>query len=91
MVNGQIYKFIVDNLKNHPYSHDTLFDYCLEGGGKCVEQAQLKLITDCIQICQIAAEVMAHNSKLHNVLCIACAEACEACANLCRKMADSQQ
>ncbi len=64
----------------------TLFNYCLTEGGKHVEAKHLKLMTDCIQICQIAADFMTRNSELHKIICQACAEICEACAKSCEEI-----
>ena len=36
----------------------TLYNYCLAQGGHHVEQAHVRLMEDCIQICQTAADFM---------------------------------
>lgn len=63
--------------------HETLFNHCLVEGGKHVEQEHVKLMTDCIQICQTAADFMTRQSPLHASVCAACADVCEACAKSC--------
>lgn len=60
-----------------------MYQQCLEMGGKHVESAHLKLMTDCIQICQTAADFMTRGSDLHMETCAACAAVCEACAKSC--------
>lgn len=52
----------------------TLFDHCLKKGGKHINIEHVKLMTDCIQICQIAADFMTRNSEMHDTICDACAE-----------------
>jgi hypothetical protein len=61
----------------------TLFNHCLEMGGKHVEPKHVKLMTDCIEICQTSADFMTRGSKLHESVCAACADVCEACAVSC--------
>lgn len=62
---------------------ETLIEHCLEMGGDHVEKEHVKLMLDCIQICQVAADFMGRNSGLHAAVCTACAEICEACADSC--------
>ena len=61
----------------------TLFNHCLQMGGTHVSAGHVKLMTDCIQICQTSADFMTRGSELHKVTCAACAEVCEACAQSC--------
>lgn len=61
----------------------TLFDHCLEMGGKHAEAAHVRLMTDCIEMCQTAADFMVRHSELHARTCAACADVCEACARSC--------
>ena len=55
-------------------------------GGAHVEPEHVKIMTDCIQICQAAADFMTRDSHLHTAVCMACMEVCEACAISCRKI-----
>lgn len=68
----------------------TLFIYCLKMGGEHVEQDHVRLMADCMQACQTAADFMVRNSPLHAVECAACAEVCEACAESCLRMDDEE-
>lgn len=68
----------------------TLYNYCLQEGGQHVEQEHVKLMTDCIQICQIAADFMVRNSKYHMNICETCAKICEACAKSCAQMTEPE-
>lgn len=66
------------------------YNYCLKEGGEHVEQEHVKLMTDCIQICQNTADFMVRNSSYHKDLCEVCAKICEACAKSCEKMSDPE-
>ena len=63
-----------------------LFQHCLEEGGKHVEQAHVKLMADCIEICQTAAHFMLRGSDQYKAVCGTCADICEACAESCEKI-----
>ena len=69
---------------------DELYNHCLEMGGEHVEPRHVKLMADCIQICQAAADFMRRNSPLHASVCGACAEVCEACAESCEEIGGEQ-
>jgi len=43
-------------------------------------------MTDCIQICQAAADFMRRGSAMHAWVCGACAAVCRACATSCRDL-----
>lgn len=62
---------------------ETLFSHCLEMGGEHVAPNHVKLMADCIQACQVAADFMTRDSALHVSTCAACADICEACAKSC--------
>ena len=68
----------------------TLYNYCLVQGGHHVEQAHVRVMEDCIQICQTAADFMTRGSELHAAVCAACANVCEACAESCEMMDDDE-
>ena len=67
---------------------ETLFNHCLIEGGSHLEANHVKLMTDCIQICQTAADFMTRNSEMHKAICEACAKICEACAKSCEEIDD---
>jgi hypothetical protein len=90
-------------LDTHRMCTETL-NYCLERGGRYSDPAYIRMLTDCAEICQTAANFMLRNSDLHMAVCSACAEVCDscaddfeqfeddrlqACADLCRQCADS--
>jgi hypothetical protein len=69
---------------------ETLYNHCLEMGGKHAEPRHARLMADCIQICQTTADLMRRQSPLHASQCAACAEVCDACADSCDKLAGKE-
>lgn len=65
-----------------------LYNHCVEEGGEHVEPSHVRLMADCIEICQTSADFMVRNSDLHSAVCGACAEVCEACAESCEAIGD---
>ena len=65
---------------------DMLFSHCLEQGGPHTAADHVKIMADCIQICQTAADFMTRGSALHQSVCAACADICEACAESCEEI-----
>jgi hypothetical protein len=87
--------------EHHPQSHrihiqacwacrqecqDMLFNHCLEIGGKHLDPDHVRIMMDCIEMCQTAADAMVRRSPVHAVICTACAEVCDACADSCQKV-----
>jgi len=68
----------------------TLYNHCLPMGGKNAESEHVKIMTDCIQACQTAADFMVRGSNLYMSECVACADVCEACAESCEKIGDEE-
>jgi hypothetical protein len=66
----------------------TLYNHCLAHGGHHVEEAHVRVMADCIQICQAAADFMTRSSEHHAAVCAACAEVCDACAESCEAIND---
>ena len=60
--------------------------YCLEQGGRHVEQKHLRLMLNCAELCQTSANFMLSESPLHGKVCAVCAEACDACAKSCEQV-----
>src|SRR5437660_1099394 len=69
---------------------ETLFNHCLQKGEKHVEAEHVKIMTDCIQICQTAADFMTRNSKINAEVCKICAVVCDACAESCEGIDDKE-
>lgn len=70
------------------HCHETLFTYCLPKGGDHAAADHVRTMTDCIAICQLAADFMTRHSPLHASVCAACADICEACAQACDRLED---
>lgn len=62
--------------------------HCLQKGGQHAEAEHIRLLLDCVEICQTSANFMLRGSDLHVHTCAACAEVCERCAEDCERMAD---
>jgi hypothetical protein len=69
---------------------EMLYHHCLPTGGKHAEAEHVKLMADCIQACQTAADFMSRNSKFSASECSACADVCEACAESCDRIDDEK-
>lgn len=67
-----------------------LLTYCVEKGNKHTEPDHIRVLRDCADICQTAANFMLRGSKLHALVCQACAEICLRCAESCEKMNDEK-
>ena len=65
--------------------------YCLERGGRHVEQQHLRLMLNCAELCQTSANFMLSGSPLHGRVCAVCAEVCEACAKSCEQVGDMRE
>lgn len=62
--------------------------HCLQKGGPHTEPGHIRLLTDCIEICHLAAKFMQRGSDLHAETCRACAVICERCEKSCREFGD---
>lgn len=65
--------------------------YCRELGGAHAESGQFRLLFDCAEICQTAADFMLRNSDLHATVCSSCAEVCLHCAVACEQFGDDER
>lgn len=65
--------------------------YCLQQGGQHAAEDHIRLMIDCGQICQTAADFMLRGSDLHIHTCAACAEVCDRCADDCGGFSDDQR
>jgi hypothetical protein len=65
--------------------------HCLETGGDHVQAEHFRLMMNCAEICQTAANFMLSQSPLHVVVCAACAEVCIACADSCEQIGDMEE
>ena len=65
--------------------------HCLHMGGEHADPHHIRLMMDCVQICQTSADFMLRGSDLHHEVCRTCSVVCEKCADDCARMADDQQ
>lgn len=70
----------------HRVCLEALTQHCLRMGGEHVEQQHVKLMLDCIQICQTSADFMIRGSERHQLTCGICAEICRQCAASCSRL-----
>lgn len=64
--------------------------HCLQKGGQHAEPSHIRLLMDCVEICQTSANFMLRNSPLHTQTCAVCADVCEQCADICEQMGDDK-
>ncbi len=56
--------------------------------GKTQHVKTLQLCNDCAALCAASAQIVARHGPLTNVVCTACADACNQCAAACETMKD---
>ncbi len=64
--------------------------HCLRKGGPHAEVNHIRLLLDCVEICQTSANFMLRGSDLHTRTCAVCAEVCERCAQDCERFGDDE-
>lgn len=64
--------------------------HCLEMGGEHAAPNHIRLLQDCVQICQTSADFMIRGSDLHAAVCGVCADVCERCANECERLSQEE-
>lgn len=69
---------------------ETLFNHSFKQGGKFVEEKHVRLMFDCIQLCQAAADYMTRNSEMYTLVCLALVGVCESCAKSCEKIGGAE-
>ena len=84
--NADLEDCIENCLECHRLCLETI-EHCLRTGGKHVDAAHIRLLSDCAQICQTSADFMMRGSDLHAETCAACAEICARCADSCAALA----
>ena len=65
--------------------------HCLQMGGKHAEATHIRLLLDCVEICQTSANFMIRGSDLHARTCAVCAEVCERCAEDCERIGSDDE
>lgn len=69
----------------------TAMHHCLETGGPHVAPPHFRLMLNCAEICQTAANFMLSGSDLHHLTCGVCAEVCDRCAEDCESIGDMDE
>lgn len=67
----------------HQHCWQTAMTRCLELGGRHVEADHFRLMVNCAELCETAANFMLSESPYCGPLCAVCADVCEACADSC--------
>ena len=70
----------------HDECEKMLFQHCLKMGEEHTEEKHVRLMADCIEICQTAASFMLRGSANAVAICGICAEICESCAESCEEL-----
>lgn len=86
MSNQRMQECIENCLQCHRLCLEMAMNHCLEKGGEHVAPTHLRLMMNCAQICQTAADFMLSASPLHAQTCAVCANVCEACADSCEPL-----
>jgi len=61
----------------------TFFSHCLESGGDHLNPSHVKIMLDCIAICQVTADSLRRSSPMHAYICKLTALVCDQCAKSC--------
>jgi hypothetical protein len=69
---------------------ETLFQHCFDMGGKHTEKKHVNLMIDCIEICQLAGNLLMRGSESATDVCRTCADICDDCANSCESLRDEK-
>lgn len=67
-----------------------LVNHCQTQGGALAESKQIRLLLDCAELCQTAAEFLPRGSELHRTICNACAVVSLKCAAACEEFIEDE-
>lgn len=65
-------------------------DHCLELGGDYADPQHIRMLTACAEICDVSTRFVPLGSRYLVQTYRVCAEACEACASECDRIADDK-
>jgi hypothetical protein len=65
--------------------------YCLRMGGRHTEEQHLRLLMDCVKVCETSLNFMLRESSFAARICGACADVCESCADSCASFSDDER
>ena len=60
--------------------------YCLQQGGAHSNESHIRLLHDCVEICQTSADFMIRSSNYYPQTCGICAAICNATADACEQV-----
>jgi hypothetical protein len=86
-ISADMQRCIEDCLDCHDICLETIA-YCLDRGGTYAETEHIRLLLDCVEICQTSADFTLCGSELHGRTCDICAEVCDRCAQRCESFGD---
>ena len=78
-------------LRCHAVCLASAMTHCLEMGGDHVRPQHVRLMMDCVEVCQVTADLMSHKSQFYRQMCALCAEVCEACARSCDALSGMEE
>ena len=84
-VSAEMRSCINECLTCHAVCLETI-QHCLQMGGPHTEPNHIRLMQDCVEICQTSANFMLRGSHLHSRTCGVCAEVCARCAEDCERL-----
>ncbi|MDP3881289.1 MAG: four-helix bundle copper-binding protein [Nanoarchaeota archaeon] len=64
--------------------------HCLGEGGKHSEVNHIRILLDCINICETNRDFMVRGSEFSKQICASCEDICEKCADDCEKFEDEK-
>jgi hypothetical protein len=70
----------------HQVCLQTAMTYCLQQGGPHAKADHLRIMLNCAELCQTAANFMLSEAPQHTSVCGVCAEVCAACALSCEQI-----
>jgi hypothetical protein len=89
-VSAQLAQCIKDCQQCHQVCLETI-NYCLQQGGRHAEANHIRLLRDCAEVCQVAADLMIGRSEFSALTCGTCATACDRCAADCDSFGNDKQ
>lgn len=70
--------------------YSSLLNHCLEAGGQHIEPNHVRLMLDCVKVCETCASLQLSRSPFSAELCRVCAAVCDACAASCEAVGDME-
>jgi hypothetical protein len=79
-----------DTLGKLSHCHDMCLSmaltHCLEMGGEHARPQHIRLMLDCVAICDTARDAILRKSQFHSGILSLCADICETCAAACASL-----